>query len=72
MGGGSHNLAKRWLEIKNTSPWNKCPIIQPKTYKQAKFMARSLKRNNRFLYAIYWYIKYSVWKIYSKINNSEV
>ena len=70
--GQYHFLTSLWLKYKNNSPWNNATIIQPKTYKQAKFMARTLKRNNKFISAIYWYIKYSVWKIYSKINNSEV
>lgn len=67
--GQYHFLTLLWLKYKNSSPWKDVPVFQPKTYKQAKFMARILRRNGIYFSAIYWYIKYSVWKIKSKYVN---
>lgn len=64
--GQYHFLTPVWLKYKDKSPWKNIPIFQPKTYKQAKFMARTLKRNKKYFLAIYWFFKYSLWKILSK------
>ena len=66
--GQYHFLTLLWLKYKNNSPWKDVPILQPKTYKQAKFMARMSYRNKKFIKSIYWYIKYSFWKIKSKLK----
>ena len=65
--GQYHKLTPLWLNLKNASPWKKVPISQPKTYKQAKFMAKNLKRNNHKLLSIKWYLKYSLLKIKNKL-----
>ena len=64
--GQYHFLTLLWLKYKNNSPWKDVPIFQPKTYKQAKFMARTLKRNKKYISSVYWYLKYSLWKIKPK------
>lgn len=64
--GQYHFLTLLWLKYKNNSPWKDVPIFQPKTYKQAKFMARTLKRNKKYISSVYWYLKYSLWKIKTK------
>lgn len=66
--GQYHFLTPLWLKYKNNSPWKDIPIFQPKTYKQAKFMARMSYRNKKFVEFIYWYIKYSLWKIKTKLK----
>lgn len=66
--GQYHFLTPLWLKYKNNSPWKDVPIFQPKTYKQAKFMTRMSYRNKKFIKSIYWYIKYSFWKIKSKLK----
>lgn len=65
--GQYHKLTPLWLNFKNNSPWKNIPIMQPKTYKQAKFMAKNLKRNNKVLLSFKWYLKYSLLKIKAKI-----
>ena len=64
--GQYHFLTLLWLKYKNNSPWKDVPIFQPQTYKQAKFMARTLKRNKKYISSVYWYLKYSLWKIKTK------
>ena len=64
--GQYHPLTKMWLKYKNKSPWKEEPISQPQTYKQAKFMARALKHNKKYFASLYWYYKYSVWKLANK------
>lgn len=66
--GQYHFLTPLWLKYKNNSPWKNVPILQPQTYKQAKFMTRMSYRNKKFIKSIYWYIKYSFWKIKSKLK----
>lgn len=66
--GQYHFLTPLWLKYKNNSPWKDVPITQPKTYKQAKFMARTLLRNYKYHSSAYWYLKYSFWKINQKLN----
>lgn len=62
--GQYHFLTPLWLKYKNNSPWKDVPILQPKTYKQAKFMARMSYRNKKYNQALHWYIKYIFWKIF--------
>lgn len=62
--GQYHFLTPLWLKYKNNSPWKDVPILQPKTYKQAKFMARMSYRNKKYNKALHWYIKYIFWKIF--------
>lgn len=62
--GQYHFLTSLWLKYKNNSPWKDIPILQPKTYKQAKFMARMSYRNKKYNKALHWYIKYIFWKIF--------
>lgn len=62
-----HPLTKIWLSYKNKSPWYNVPLTPPQTYKQAKFMAKNLRRNHKIIASIKWYIKYSLWKIKTKI-----
>lgn len=69
--GQYHVLTPLWLKYKNHSPWKDIPIIQPNTYKQAKFMARMCKRNQHFFKAIYWFLIYSLWKIKFKIHKTK-
>ena len=66
--GQYHFLTPLWLKYKNASPWKDVPISRPSNYKQAKFMARMSRRNGKSLASLYWYAKYSVWKIYTKIK----
>ena len=65
--GQYHDLTSLWLKCKNNSPWKNFPIVQPKTYKQAKFMAKNLKKNNKIFLSFKWYLKYSLLKIKTKI-----
>lgn len=62
-----HPLTKIWLSYKNKSPWYNVPLTPPRTYKQAKFMAKNLRRNHKIFASIKWYIKYSLWKIKAKL-----
>lgn len=61
--GQYHKLTPLWINLKNNSPWKNVPIMQPTTYKQAKFMAKNLKRNNQKLSSVKWYLKYALLKI---------
>lgn len=63
-----HKLTKIWLSYKEKSPWYNQKLLSPQTYKQAKFMAKILKRNHKHLLSIYWYFKYSLWKIKYKLK----
>lgn len=58
--------ADLYIEYKNHSPWANVEIEVPKTYKQAKFMARAYKREKKYILAIRWYLNYSLWKMTRK------
>lgn len=66
--GKGHSLTKLWLNYKLKSPWKDVPILQPTTYRQAKNMARIHKKNKQYLSALYWYLRYSLWKIKTKLK----
>lgn len=61
--GKYHPLTKMWLKYMKESPWQDFEIIKPRTYKQAKFMARQAKRSGHIVESIVWYLKYATWKI---------
>lgn len=67
--GQYHFLTPLWLRYKNASPWKDMPIARPSNYKQAKFMARMSRRNDKLLTSLYWYTKYSLWKLQTKISS---
>lgn len=66
--GKGHSLTKLWLNYKLKSPWKDVPILQPTTYRQAKNMAIINKKHKQYLSALYWYLKYSLWKIQTKLK----
>ena len=58
-----HPATDLYLNYKAKSPWAEVPVQQPRTYKQAKFMARACKRKGNLIAAIYWYKKYISWRV---------
>ena len=66
--GQYHKLTKLWLKYKNSSPFKDIPILYPQTYKQAKYMAKMSKRNNQNITSLYWFYKYSLWKLKFKLH----
>lgn len=65
--GQYHFLTPLWLKYKNTSPWRNVPISIPQTYKQAKFMAKNLRRHHHILSSYKWYLIYSLLKLKYKL-----
>ena len=63
-----HQITKLWLKYKNSSPFKDVPILSPQTYKQAKYMGKMSRRNNKIFTSLYWYYKYSLWKIKTKLT----
>lgn len=67
--GQFHPLTKLWLEHKDASPWQDVPLQQPKTYKEAKFMARTMKRKMHDYPAyLKWLFIYGLWKLRTKLS----
>lgn len=65
--GQFHFLTPLWLKYQQLSPWKNAPIQAPKTYKQAKFMARTMKRTQKYPAFLKWLLTYIAWKIRDKI-----
>lgn len=60
--------AKRIFEkYASISLWKDIPLDEPKTYKQMKHMGKSYSIYNKKIKAIYWYLKYAIYKIKSKL-----
>lgn len=65
--GQDNDITALWNEYKNKSEWKDVPVQTPKTYRQAKFMLKMMKRSNNILGSIKWYILYAVYKIREKL-----
>lgn len=62
-----HPLKEKFREIAQQSLWKDIPWDKPKTYKQMKNMAKSYSIYHQRLKSFYWYLKYSFYKIKSKL-----
>lgn len=62
-----HPAKKFFEKYANISLWKNVPLDEPKTYKQMKYMGKSYAIYNKKLESIYWYLKYAIYKIKSKL-----
>lgn len=62
-----HPVKNFFEKYANISLWKNVPLDEPKTYKQMKHMGKSYAIYNKKLKSIYWYLKYAVYKIKSKL-----
>lgn len=62
-----HPVKKFFEKYSKISLWKDIPLDEPKTYKQMKHMGKSYSIYNKRLKSIYWYLKYSIYKIKSKL-----
>ncbi len=67
--GQFHFLTPLWLKYQKDSPWAGESIQEPQTYKQAKFMARTMKRIGNNSEWLKWLSLYGVWKLRDKIKS---
>lgn len=62
-----HPLREKFREIAKMSLWKNIPWDKPKTYKQMKNMAKSYWIYDQKIKSLFWYLKYSVYKIKIKL-----
>lgn len=62
-----HPVKNFFEKYSKISLWKDIPLDEPKTYKQMKHMGKSYSIYNKRLKSIYWYLKYAVYKIKSKL-----
>ena len=62
-----HPLREKFRTIAKQSLWKDIPWDKPKTYKQMKNMAKSYWIYNKKFKSILWYLKYSIYKLKSKL-----
>lgn len=62
-----HPLREKFRAIAKQSLWKDIPWDKPKTYKQMKNMAKSYWIYNKKFKSILWYLKYSIYKLKSKL-----
>lgn len=60
------NLYKFYEDL---TPWKNTPLIYPTHYKEMKRYAKYLRWNKSYLKSIFWYLKYSLYKIIYLIKN---
>ncbi|MDQ0203454.1 glycosyltransferase family 8 protein [Pectinatus haikarae] len=65
--GQFHFLTSLWIKYQMMSPWKAVSIQNPNTYKQAKFMARTMKKTGNFKGWLKWSCLYGLWKLRKKI-----
>lgn len=65
--GQDNKITDLWMEYKEKSPWKDVPLQMPKTYKQAKFMLKMMKRTGNTTGCIKWYFLYSLYKMKEKL-----
>ena len=61
-----HPLRKYFLDVEKISLWGNMPLNKPINYKHMKMMGRSFIQYGKYLKCIYWYIKYTIYKIKDK------
>lgn len=62
-----HPVKNFFEKYSSISLWKDIPLDEPKTYKQMKHMGKSYSIYNKKIKAIYWYLKYAIYKIKSKL-----
>ena len=62
-----HPVKNFFEKYSSISLWKDVPLDEPKTYKQMKHMGKSYSIYNKKIKAIYWYLKYAIYKIKSKL-----
>lgn len=62
-----HPFKKHFLSVSKESLWRNIPLIEPVNYKSMKMMGRSSFLYGKYINAFYWYLKYAVYKIKSKL-----
>lgn len=62
-----NEIVPLWSKYKEISPWRNCPMQMPKTYKQAKFMLKAMRRKGNVVGITKWFVLYSVYKIKEKV-----
>lgn len=62
-----HPFKENFLSVARKSLWKDLPLTKPTTYKTMKMMGRSSILYGKYLQGIYWYLKYSIYKIKSKL-----
>lgn len=58
-----HFMVNFYNEYAKKSPWANVPLVEPDHYKEKKRMARSYLKQNMYVKALYWFIKYGIAKI---------
>ncbi|WP_196603090.1 glycosyltransferase family 8 protein [Pectinatus frisingensis] len=64
--GQFHQLTSLWHKYQKSSPWANVPVQEARTYKQAKFMARTMKRTGNYSGWLQWSTLYIIWRIRDK------
>lgn len=62
-----HPLKEKFLTVARNSLWKDVPLTKPTTYKTMKMMGRSCMLYGKYFNGIYWYLKYSIYKLKSKL-----
>lgn len=62
-----HFMVDLYKQYANESPWSTVPLVEPSHYKDEKRMARSYAKRTMYAKALYWYVRYAVSKIKTKI-----
>lgn len=62
-----HPLKEKFLSVAQNSLWKDVPLTKPTTYKTMKMMGRSSILYGKYISGIYWYLKYAIYKIKSKL-----
>lgn len=62
-----HPLKEKFLLVARSSLWKDIPLTKPITYKTMKMMGRSSILYGKYISGIYWYLKYAIYKIKSKL-----
>lgn len=65
--GQDNKICVLWRKYQIKSPWHDIPLQYPKTYKQAKFMYKMMKRSHDVAGTIKWYMLYAAYKLKEKI-----
>jgi lipopolysaccharide biosynthesis glycosyltransferase len=62
-----HFMVNLYHQYAAKSPWADVCLVEPRHYKEKKRMARSYAKRNRYMQAFYWYAKYAIAKIKTKL-----
>lgn len=65
--GQRHFLTALYQSYQNETPWKEIPLIRPKAYKHARFMAQYHHKHHETTQSWLWSVKYIAWKLKAKL-----